>query len=267
MAPQPQLMDDRCPSCVFRPGNLMRLQPGRLAGLVEHNLAVGAALICHDTLPYGERSEVGETVCRGWYDAYGPRTTSVQVFERLGGTFRLIPAHPDGLPADLGGDHLGRGDSEQPPGEGSDPGRRVGGAADVDCRPDVHLLGGGETAPHVEREAAPLPPLTGGRVAEPGQRGDRAPLAQGAAVEGPPRSHRDVPDRPAEPRLESFIAAVHGENDGEPVRVGPPEPGVQRLDGEPAVVGQRDRGRGPVRNHDADRSQRPDNDTDTDKDT
>jgi hypothetical protein len=267
VASQPQLMDDRCATCVFRPGNLMRLAPGRLAELVEHNLAVGAALICHDTLPYGARPEVGETVCRGWYDAYGPRTTSVQVFERLGGTFLLIPAAGE-LPADLGGDQLGRCDGEQPAGQRGDPGGRVGGAADVDGRPDVSLLGHAQPAAHVEREPGPLPPLTGGRVAEPVQRGDRAPLAEGAAVEGPPRSHRGVPDRPAEARLESFIAAVHGDHDGEPGRVDPPEPRVQRLDAQPAVVGQRDRGGGPVRDHDPDgrpRSRTPDSDIDKDR--
>lgn len=61
----------------------MRLHPGRLADIVAHNLAHGAALICHKTLPYGDSPEIGETVCRGWFDSYGDRTGSLQVVERL----------------------------------------------------------------------------------------------------------------------------------------------------------------------------------------
>lgn len=61
----------------------MQLRPGRLANIVRHNLAVGAALICHKTLPYGDHPEIGETVCRGWFDAYGEQTGSLQIVARL----------------------------------------------------------------------------------------------------------------------------------------------------------------------------------------
>lgn len=75
---RPQLLAERCSSCVFRPGNFMHLGPGRLAALVQHNLDAGAALICHQTLSYGSHPEVGEAVRRGFYDAYGDDVNSIR---------------------------------------------------------------------------------------------------------------------------------------------------------------------------------------------
>ena len=68
----------------------MHLQPGHLADIINRNLAVGAALICHQTLSYGAHPEVGQAVCRGFYDAYGEDVAVIQVVNRLGG-FREIP--------------------------------------------------------------------------------------------------------------------------------------------------------------------------------
>jgi hypothetical protein len=59
---------EKCATCVFRPGNLMHLAPGRVKDLVDDNLDADAALVCHKTLPYGDRSEVGEAICRGFWD-------------------------------------------------------------------------------------------------------------------------------------------------------------------------------------------------------
>jgi hypothetical protein len=87
---RPQLFTEGCPSCIFRPGNLMRLREGRLSDIVRRNQATGTALICHLTLPYGEHPEIGETVCRGYYDAY-PDTPVIQIARQLLGGFREIP--------------------------------------------------------------------------------------------------------------------------------------------------------------------------------
>jgi hypothetical protein len=89
--PRPQLLAERCSSCVFRPGNLMSLSPGRLADLVQGNLDNGAALICHQTLDYGDHPEFGEAVCRGFYDAYGDQCNSIRVMERIGGFAEVPP--------------------------------------------------------------------------------------------------------------------------------------------------------------------------------
>ena len=44
------VMGERCKTCVFRPGNLMHLATGRLAGMVRESEKAGSAIICHDTL-------------------------------------------------------------------------------------------------------------------------------------------------------------------------------------------------------------------------
>lgn len=77
------VLSEKCRTCVFRPGNLMHLAPGRLRRLVESNLAAGALLTCHDTLPYGPHPEAGEAVCRGFWDRYRERTNVWRVMERL----------------------------------------------------------------------------------------------------------------------------------------------------------------------------------------
>jgi hypothetical protein len=76
---KPRLLSERCATCVFRPGNRMRLAPGRLAQLVEHHRATGSLLICHDTLSYGTHPEFGEAMCRGYFDAYADPSRVAQI--------------------------------------------------------------------------------------------------------------------------------------------------------------------------------------------
>lgn len=88
---RPQLLAERCSSCVFRPGDLMHLGAERFRTIIRQNLDAGAAPICHQTLSYGDHPEVGEAVCRGFYDAYGDQVNAIRVVHRLGG-FTEIPA-------------------------------------------------------------------------------------------------------------------------------------------------------------------------------
>ena len=55
---------EMCSTCVFRPGNQMQLNPGRLRGMVDESLANDSFIPCHKTLD-GERA-----VCRGFYDRH-----------------------------------------------------------------------------------------------------------------------------------------------------------------------------------------------------
>lgn len=81
---RPRLFADRCTDCVFRPGNLMRLAPGRFAELVADNRATGSLLICHQTT-HGQAPELGEVMCRGYFDAYAEDSAVAQVMARLFG--------------------------------------------------------------------------------------------------------------------------------------------------------------------------------------
>lgn len=82
---RPRLLSERCQTCVFRAHNPMRLRPGRLRELVDDNLAAGAFLICHDTLPYGPHPEAGEAMCRGFWDAHRHQVDLGRILDRLTG--------------------------------------------------------------------------------------------------------------------------------------------------------------------------------------
>ena len=84
----PRVFTQQCSDCVGRPGNLMRLAPRRLRDLVESNLSTGTALMCHQTT-HGQHPEIGETVCRWWWDSYGDRTNSIVVMGRMAAALGL----------------------------------------------------------------------------------------------------------------------------------------------------------------------------------
>lgn len=78
---QVHVLAERCATCVFRPGNLMRLEPGRLREMIEGSVAGGGAITCHVTL---YRRDVDQAVCRGFYDAHGHRVLALEIAPRLG---------------------------------------------------------------------------------------------------------------------------------------------------------------------------------------
>lgn len=85
---RPAVFAEMCETCIFRPGNPMRLRPGRLQQVVRDNLRTGTLLICHTTT-YGQAAE--EVVCRGFYDRFGDRTNVKRVMARLGGFREVAP--------------------------------------------------------------------------------------------------------------------------------------------------------------------------------
>lgn len=72
-----RVMAARCPTCIFRPGNLMRLQPGRLADMLAEVRELDSCIPCHATL-----DDTYQAVCRGQYDAL--QTQPLQIATRLG---------------------------------------------------------------------------------------------------------------------------------------------------------------------------------------
>ncbi len=67
---------EKCPTCIFRPGNLMHLEPGRVAQMVRDASRNESCIPCHKTLS-GDNS-----VCRGFFDKHP--TQPLQVAERIG---------------------------------------------------------------------------------------------------------------------------------------------------------------------------------------
>lgn len=58
-----------CSTCIFRPGNLMDLHPGRVRQLIDEACDDDGAIVCHQTLeePLG-------AVCRGFFDRFADRS-------------------------------------------------------------------------------------------------------------------------------------------------------------------------------------------------
>lgn len=72
-----RVMEAMCPTCVFRPGNVMKLAPGRLAGMIEDAKRDESTIVCHDTL-----DDQYQAACRGFFDRHA--TQALQIAERLG---------------------------------------------------------------------------------------------------------------------------------------------------------------------------------------
>ncbi|MFD8723961.1 hypothetical protein ACFV2H_39905 [Streptomyces sp. NPDC059629] len=70
----------RCDTCIFHPGNLMDLQPGRVAAMVTRARQTEGHVVCHETL--GTETPA---ICRGFID--GPdqgRSLALRLARALG---------------------------------------------------------------------------------------------------------------------------------------------------------------------------------------
>lgn len=71
------VLSRKCSTCIFHAGNLMKLAPGRLQGMIDACRREDTVIPCHKTLD-GPRS-----ICRGFYDAYGPEIKAVRIAHAL----------------------------------------------------------------------------------------------------------------------------------------------------------------------------------------
>jgi hypothetical protein len=90
-----RLLSRQCATCIFRPGNLMHLSPGRLRQMVTEARGDAGYIICHSTLPYAD-SPIPPAICRGFADRY--TTWQLQVIERLWGFIEVDPPPSCGTP-------------------------------------------------------------------------------------------------------------------------------------------------------------------------
>ncbi len=91
-----RLLSRQCDTCIFRPGNKMCLEPGRLREMVGQALATDGYVICHDTLPYHRYPQAAPAICRGFADRYD--TAALQLMRRLWGFVEVDPPD-DTLPS------------------------------------------------------------------------------------------------------------------------------------------------------------------------
>ena len=87
-----RLLSRQCDTCIFRPGNLMHLESGRLRDLVAEARAREGFIVCHSTLPHYLYPDAKPAICRGFADHYS--TQALQVIERLFGFIEVDPPQP-----------------------------------------------------------------------------------------------------------------------------------------------------------------------------
>lgn len=71
-----------CATCIFRPGNRMSLQPGRVGQMVDDCEHTDGHIICHETLSGWADEEVPQAMCAGYLLTHSPQL--FQVAGRLG---------------------------------------------------------------------------------------------------------------------------------------------------------------------------------------
>lgn len=73
------VMSERCSTCIFRPGNPMRLTKGRVRAMVSSCMATpGGNIPCHQTLDLDHQA-----ICRGYWDGYSEKDVLLTAAERL----------------------------------------------------------------------------------------------------------------------------------------------------------------------------------------
>lgn len=75
-----------CKTCIFKPGNLMNLQPGRVEQMVADATKNESCIPCHCTLGGAE------AVCRGFYERHP--TSPLQIAQRLD-RIELVDPHEE----------------------------------------------------------------------------------------------------------------------------------------------------------------------------
>jgi hypothetical protein len=61
-----RIMAEKCSTCIFRPGNKMDLQPGRVKGMLEDVRRTDSFVTCHKTLGTGKPG----AICAGSSEAH-----------------------------------------------------------------------------------------------------------------------------------------------------------------------------------------------------
>jgi hypothetical protein len=75
------VMSEKCSTCIFRPGNLMNLNPGVVKTMVDESIAQGGGITCHKTLQ-GQAEQ--EATCRGFFDAHADKVPAFALAKDLG---------------------------------------------------------------------------------------------------------------------------------------------------------------------------------------
>ncbi len=86
-----RILRKRCATCVFRKEGKELFGENTIADLIERNVATGALLTCHATLPYGDYPDFGPAACAGFWARFGRATAAGVIAKFLIGIVRPMP--------------------------------------------------------------------------------------------------------------------------------------------------------------------------------
>jgi hypothetical protein len=75
------VMAQLCDTCIFRPGNLMSLESGRVEHMVKTCIRNEGVIPCHKTT-HGSDPR-GEAICRGFFEKHKADISVLQMAERM----------------------------------------------------------------------------------------------------------------------------------------------------------------------------------------
>ena len=68
----------KCSTCIYRPGNLMYLEEGRVEDMEQKAIKGGSTIVCHKTL------DGDNAACRGFWDVHRDKVPALQIAGRVG---------------------------------------------------------------------------------------------------------------------------------------------------------------------------------------
>jgi hypothetical protein len=86
-----RVLRKRCDTCVFKAEGREIFGEDRVTDLIDRNVAAGALLTCHSTLPYGPYPEFGPAVCAGFWARHGLKTAAGRMARFVLGMVRPMP--------------------------------------------------------------------------------------------------------------------------------------------------------------------------------
>ncbi len=86
-----RVLADLCTTCIYRPGNLMHLAPGRVRQLAAEALATNGHIVCHSTLPALAPPGTKGAICRGFANAHGNAIFALRIGAAFG---RIVEVPP-----------------------------------------------------------------------------------------------------------------------------------------------------------------------------
>ena len=78
------VMSEKCSTCIFRPGNLMHLSPGKVKEMVDRSIGDESAITCHKTLPFAANHGQQQAVCRGFMESYAGQVSTLRLALHFG---------------------------------------------------------------------------------------------------------------------------------------------------------------------------------------